>query len=137
MIGEHAFDAEYQMNPHRVESALQVIPKDIIRNIVDDRMLVVPNGFVFVAAATDLNVSYGLTTSIVAFKPDMTAHVIWHGIHKCHIDMKLNDTEYASAVYNELCKVAKGISSLQTHIDGWAIDAGGKNWDIVCKFSKT
>lgn len=54
----------------------------------------VPDGFTFVAASTDLNVSYGLTTTLVAFKTDMTAVVIDHFIKKVRIDTKANDTEY-------------------------------------------
>ena len=96
MIGIAAFDAEYQMNPRHIESALSIRPADIIKNILQQSSkLEVPDGYVFIAAATDLNISYAVTTSIVAFKPDMTSHVIWHDIMRCSIDLKLNDTEYA------------------------------------------
>ena len=61
-----------------------------------------PDGYVFVAASTDLNVSYALTTTIVGFKPDMTAHVIAHMFTRCNIDLKLPTAEYNNAVYDAL-----------------------------------
>lgn len=61
-----------------------------------------PYGFTFVAASSDLNLSYAVSTSIVAFKPDMTATVIDHFITKTKIDMKLSDAEYNRKLYSVL-----------------------------------
>jgi hypothetical protein len=47
-----------------------------------------------------------------------------------------DDTEYNQKVFNALCDVGKELKSLNIKIDGWAIDAGGRNWDAVCQFSK-
>lgn len=41
-----------------------------------------------------MNLSYAMTTTIVAFKSDMTAIVIDHFITKVSIDQKLTETEY-------------------------------------------
>ena len=46
--------------------------------------------------------SYALTTTIVGFKPDMTAHVISHIFTRCNIDLKLPTAEYNNAVYDAL-----------------------------------
>ena len=70
MIGDAAFQAEMQMKPKRYSFKLNISPRDIIRKSTSTPQLVVPDGYVFVAASTDLNVSYALTTTIVAFKPD-------------------------------------------------------------------
>lgn len=102
----------------------------------DVRRLVVPDEFIFVAASTDLNVSYAATSTIVAFKRDMTAHVLWHEVTPCKIDAKLNETEYNQKVYNLLVNVGKKIKGLGIKIDGWAIDAGGRNWYAVCSYAK-
>lgn len=106
VIGDAAFQAEMQMRPRRFSFALDISPKAVVSKATQDKRLAVPEGFVFLAAATDLNVSYALTTAIVGFKPDMTAHVLWHGVQKCRVDGKLNDTEYNRQVFAELAKAA-------------------------------
>ena len=96
-----------------------------------------PDGYVFVAASTDLNVSYALTTTIVAFKPDMTAHVMHHMFTKCKIDSRLPTAEYNNAVIDALVKLGKQLKSFGIKIDGWGIDASGTPFDAVTMFAKT
>lgn len=136
IIGDTAFSAEMQMKPKRYSVALDITPKVVVSRMNEFKRLEVPDGFLFVAASSDLNVSYAITTSITAFKPDMTAVVLYHKIKRCRIDGKLNDTEYNQKVFNTLCDIGKELKSLNIKIDGWAIDAGGRNWDAVCQFSK-
>ena len=88
------------------------------------------------AASTDLNLSYAMSTTIVAFKHDMTAAVLAHIITKTKIDMKLTDAEYNQKVYNALSQLGKQLKSLGLHIDGWGIDANGKPFDTVTLFAK-
>lgn len=102
MIGDAAFSAEMQMKPRRFSFKLDIRPKDILKKVVDVPQLVVPDGYILVVASTDLNVSYALTTTIVGFKTDMTAHVISHMFTRCNIDLKLPTAEYNSAVYDAL-----------------------------------
>jgi len=135
-IGEAAFAAEMQMKPKRYSFQIDIQPKVILSRASDTKRLRVPDGYVFVACATDLNVSYAASTTITAFKPDMTAHVLYHEVTRCKIDSKLNDTEYSQNVYNLLVKIGKQIKSLGVKIDGWAIDAGGRNWNAVCSYAK-
>lgn len=94
LIGDAAFSAEMQMSPKRYSFSLDITPKTVVAKVSDFAKLQVPDGYVLVAAATDLNVSYAASTAIVAFKRDMTAAVIDHFITRCNIDSKLNDTEY-------------------------------------------
>lgn len=135
-IGEAAFAAEMQMKPKRYSFQLDISPKVILSRACTSKRLCVPDGYVFVACSTDLNVSYAATTAITAFKTDMTAHVLYHEITPCNIDQKLNDTEYSQSVYNLLVKIGKQIKNLGIKIDGWAIDAGGRNWSAVCSYAK-
>lgn len=102
MIGDAAFSAEMQMKPRRFSFKLDIKPKDILNKVIDVPQLMVPDGYVFVVASTDLNVSYTLTTTIVGFKPDMTAHVISYMFTRCNIDSKLPTAEYNQAVYDAL-----------------------------------
>lgn len=137
-IGDAAFSAEMQMNPKRYAYSFQIdiTPKIIITRATAIHWLEVPDGYVYVAAATDLNVSYAASTTIVAFKPDMTAHVLYHDIVKTSIDGKQNNTEYMKQVHELLTKIGNQLKNLGVNIDGWAIDAGGRNWDAVCLFAK-
>lgn len=80
--------------------------------------------------------SYALTTSVVAFKPDNSSVVLAYKTFKSSIDLKLNDTEYNKQVYQHLQKVGKWLKALGMSISAWGIDAGGRNWDTVCEFAK-
>lgn len=136
LIGDAAFSAEMQMKPRRFSFKLDIRPKDVIAKATDVPRLTVPDGYVFVAASTDLNVSYALTTTIVGFKPDMTAHVVSHLITKCRIDQKLPTAEYNAAVYDALTKLGNQLRSFGLKIDGWGIDASGVPFDSVTLFAK-
>lgn len=105
MIGDNAFSAEFQMKPKRYSFHLDISPKVVLSRATDTEKLIVPDGYVFVSASTDLNVSYAATTVITAFKPDMTAHVLYHHITRSRIDSRLNDTEYNQKVYSLLTKI--------------------------------
>lgn len=131
-IGMAAFMSEYQMQPMKMSYALDIAPSQIVTKIGQHKKLEVPDGFIFTACAIDINSSYGLTYSIVAFKRDLTAAVLYHGIFKTSIDGKLTDTAYTQEVYNVLVQVCKEIKALGLKIDGVAIDCGGKQWDAVC-----
>lgn len=106
-IGDAAFSAEMQMKPKRHSFQLDITPKVVSARANEVKRLVVPDGYILVAASTDLNVSYAATTTITAFKTDMTAHVLYHEVTRSRIDAKLNDTEYNQQVYNLLVKVGK------------------------------
>ena len=135
-IGENAFEAEMQMRPKKMSFALEISAKNILQRIGKNPQLVVPEGYLFVAAATDLNVSYAMTTTIIAFKRDLTSCVLYHGITKVHIDQKLNDIDYNQRVYDKLIEIGNELKSFGVKINGWGIDAGGRNWSTVCEFAK-
>lgn len=67
-----------QMKPKKLSFSLDISPRVILQRIGQYPQLVVPDGFLFVAASTDLNVSFALTTTIIAFKRDLTSVVIHH-----------------------------------------------------------
>lgn len=95
MIGDAAFSSEYQMQPKKMSFAVEVSPSLVNARQRQLHELEVPDNFVFVAAATDLNTSYAASTAIVAFKPDMTAHILHYKTHPSRIDQKLPDGVYA------------------------------------------
>ena len=124
------------MKPKRFSFKLDITAKDVTSKAGDIPQLVVPDGFVFVAASTDLNLSYAMTTTLVAFKPDMTAHVLYHFFTPCKIDMKLTDADYNKKVYDALMSLGDHLKSLGLKIDGWGIDASGRPFDAVTLFTK-
>lgn len=136
VIGRNAFEAEMQMAPVKKQFALDITPKDVVSKTGAEKPLQIPDGFVFVAAATDLNVSYAITTTIIAYRRDMSALVVHHSIRKVRIDGRLNDTEYSKAVYGELVEVGRELASFNLNLNGWGIDAGGRNFQAVTDFAR-
>jgi hypothetical protein len=95
VIGNSAFQSEYQMSPVKATFSINITPKHITDKISPDfKELDIPDGFVYTVGAIDLNTSYAATCSIVTFKPDTTSHVIYHHIFPMRIDQKLPDAEY-------------------------------------------
>lgn len=124
------------MSPVKHSYTIDITPSKVLEKITKDKVLEVPDGHVFVAGAIDLNTSYAATATLVAFKPDTTAQVIWHDVFDMKIDQKLPDMAYNAAVHEKLIDICAQIKSLGVKIDGLAIDAGGRNWDAVCNFTK-
>ena len=136
VIGNAAFQSEYQMSPVKNTYSIDISPNKVLAKISDYKECQIPDGHVFVAGAIDLNTSYAATAALVAFKPDTTATVIWHETFPTNIDQKLPDAAYNAAVHEMLTQVCSAIKGLNIKIDGLAIDAGGRNWDAVCGFAK-
>lgn len=71
LIGELAFDAEYQMRPDSLQMALPISPDIVASRKSNLKMLEVPKENVnAVVASTDLNLSFALTTTITVFMRD-------------------------------------------------------------------
>ncbi len=136
VIGNAAFQSEYQMSPVKNTYSIDISPNKVLTKISDHKECEIPDGYVFVAGAIDLNTSYAATAALVAFKPDTTAAVIWHETFPVNIDQKMPDAAYNAAVHEMLVQVCSTMKGLNIKIDGLAIDAGGRNWDAVCGFAK-
>ena len=136
-MGAAAFAAEMQMQVQRYSFALDIQPKDVLAKIVDLPPLTIPDGTVLTVASSDLNVSYAITTTVVAFDRDMTAHVVWHELTKCRIDSKLPEPEYNNSVICALTGLGKHLAGLGISIDAWGIDGSGIPFNAVCRFAKS
>lgn len=136
-IGAAAFSAEHQMQVQRYSFALDIQPKHVLAKMIDLPPLVVPEGTVLTVASSDLNVSYAISTTVVAFDRDMSAHVVWHELSKCRIDSRLPETEYNNAVIRALTAVGKHLAGLGISIDAWGIDGSGIPFNAVCRFAKS
>ena len=136
-MGAAAFNAEMQMQVQRYSFALDIQPKHVLAKIIDLPPLTIPEGTVLTVASSDLNVSYAITTSVVCFALDMTAHVVWHELTKCRIDSKLPESEYNNAVVGALTGLGKHLAGLGIQIDAWGIDGSGIPFNAVCRFAKS
>lgn len=136
LIGHEAFASEMQMEPVRQSNALDIDPRDILAKVSRLPQCTVPPGATLVCATADLNVSYAITLVVTAFAPDQSATVLAHRLMRTSISTVLNDTEYSQAVYQALSDAGRWLKSLNLPITAWGIDAGGRNWETVCRFAR-
>ena len=136
LIGKVAFASEMQMSPQRESFALDITPSDVAKTIGSFPRATVPEGYRLTVAAADLNVSHALTLAVKSYRPDMSSVVIVHKIFPTSIPTTLSDADYSSRVTSALDAVATFLSGLDLHIDALGVDAGGRNWDVVCAWSR-
>lgn len=136
LIGKAAFASEMQMSPARESFALDIAPNDVAKVIGTFPRATVPDGYRLTVAACDLNVSHAVTLTVKSYKPDMTSIVIVHKVFPTAIPTTLSDADYSNRVTSALDAVAKFLSSLDIHLDALGVDAGGRNWDVVCAWSR-
>lgn len=78
-----------------------------------------------IIASTDINPSYALTTTVVAFGVDQRAAVLWYGTHKLMVEYEIALAQKKSAIMLELQNHGHHLKSLGLEIDMWMIDGGG------------
>ena len=134
--GKDAFMSEYQMQPPRLAFAFEITARLILSRV---RRGVAPNtipdGSVLTVAATDINPAYGLTTAIVTFDVQLTAFVTAYHVTQVKISDNLSDTAFDAAVYGALTSHGREIAALGVPIDLWGVDAGGKQFAAVTRFT--
>ena len=136
-IGDAAFFAEYQMEPKKVDSLLEITPKKIFEKIDPNiKYKIVPTGYIYTFASLDLNTSFGITSTVCSFKIDGSCAVIRNRVYKCNIDQKLPDVQYNQELYQKLTEVGKSLKDSGIPIQGIVIDGGGRNLDCVCEWCK-
>lgn len=136
LIGKAAFASEMQMSPQRESFALDITPADVAKVIGFFPRASVPDGYRLTVAALDLNVSHAVTLVVKSFRPDMSSVVIVHKVFPTAIPTTLSDADYSNRVTAALDAVAKFLASLDIHLDALGVDAGGRNWDVVCSWSR-
>lgn len=136
-IGDSAFFCEYQMEPKRVDTLLEITPKKIIEKIDPNvKINTPPDGYIHTYASVDLNTSFGATCAVASFKTDGSCAVIKEAIYKVNIDQKLPDIQYDQELYQKLDEIVKRLKDTGIDIRGIGIDAGGRNFSAVCQFAK-
>lgn len=134
-IGSAAFQAEMQLAPVKYSLALEIAPKDVLAAQTAAGAGVLPGGYQFAVASSDLNLSFCVSTVVVAFKADGTAHVVRHIFRKSAIGGRVADAEYNAKVYALLTEHGRELTRLGTPLKGWAIDANGLPFDAVTAFA--
>ena len=136
LIGKSAFASEMQMSPQRESFALDISPSDVAKVIGSFPRASIPEGYRLTVAACDLNVSHAVTLAVKSYRPDMSSVVVCHKIFPTSIPTTLSDADYSNRVTAALDAVAKFLTSLDIHLDALGVDAGGRNWDVVCSWSR-
>lgn len=136
LIGKAAFSSEMQMAPQRESYALDITPADVAKAIGSFPRATVPEGYRLTVAAIDLNVSHSLTLVVKSYKPDMSSVVIVHRVFPTSIPSALSDADYSNRVTQALDNAAKYLIDLDLKIDALGVDAGGRNWDVVCSWCR-
>ena len=140
-IGADAFAAEMQMEPRRFKFAFEISARMILARVRRDvRPWTQIDNHVLTIAATDINPSYALSTTVVSFDVNSTALVVAYHVTKISISDAANDTEYHRRVFDALTahgrEIAEATARHGVTLDGWGIDAGGKQFDAVTAFAK-
>jgi uncharacterized glyoxalase superfamily protein PhnB len=137
LIGEQAFDAEYQMRPFHLQLSLPISPQIVASRISNLKELEIPKeNVLWVCASSDLNLSKFITTTIVVFMRDQTATIIWHKFRRCSIPVNIPEQDYYQRVYNLLAKHGQELKQLGIRIDAWVIDGNGQPYNAVVDFVK-
>jgi len=135
--GKKTFDAEYQMEPQRLDALFEITPKLVLSRVRPgtNRGDDITN-CVFTAAATDINPSYALSTAICRFDLARSCFVTAYFVQRCAVDSKVNDTAYNRKIYELLVQHVNAVKGLGIKLNAYGIDAGGKQWDPVTRLSQ-
>lgn len=137
--GEEQFMSEYQMEPKRQQLVFILKPAVVVsRTRAEWKPYYIPPESVMTVCATDLNPSYGYSSSMTTFDRVATGTVVWYGIHATRIHKeRMTEAEYRGAVYEQLVVLATKLkaecASRDIELDAWAIDAGGDQFEPVMR----
>jgi len=137
-MGHEAFMAERQNDPVEAGAGKReyVLTPDIIMSRANGSQPGTVLSWVrSIVAATDLNPSYALSTSVTGFGSDQTAAVCWYGIHKMEVAGDVPAPERSRQVYAALVAHGRHLASLPCKPETWIIDAGGTDFDTVLRFA--
>jgi len=139
------FWAEYQNDPRSMSVTLYDFTPSVVLSRIDPKRQpgIVPEAARMVLAATDINPSYALTTTLVAFEANQTSAVLWYGLFKSPpmpVPPKATERETREIVYQALSihgRQLAGLSCRPQSASGpaWFIDGGGTPEGEVIRFA--
>lgn len=86
LIGEAAFQCEMQMTPIKAKFAVDVSPHVLSTKMNQYNEFEIPDDYRYITYGIDLNVSYAITLTGIAWKIDTTGIVFTHEVFPCHVD---------------------------------------------------
>ena len=135
-LGARAFSRGQQQDPTEEGATIYKLTPQIIQSRKADREPgEVPQWSRLRVAATDVNPSYGLTWTYLAFGADQTSAVVGYGIHKMHVDAGATDAETEKAIFSALVEHGRKLAAAPVRPECWIIDAGGAAFDVVLRFA--
>jgi hypothetical protein len=140
-VGETAFWSEYQNRPMKSETKVySLTPAVVISRTIPKKVYEMPEGTALRVCATDLNPSYGLSSSLIGFDPKRRGHVAWANVFtddplpiKNTMSVDMRCALLSQALFN----LGAIVSGMKTPPEHWCIDASGEYFDIVLDFAKT
>lgn len=135
VMGEHSFAAERQNDPIKQGVTLYTLTPDVIEGKTTDRKAgVTPEWSRLRVAATDINPSYGLSWSVLAFGADQTSAVLAYGVHRMNASGDMPKAQLEKALFEELAAHGRQLAALPCKPEIWVINAGGTAFDVVLRF---
>jgi hypothetical protein len=137
-MGESKFFAEMQNDPKDpVEESrpYTLTPGIIMSRVTKRKMWEKPDWVTRVYASSDVNPSYALSTVVVGFGEDQSAAVLWWGVHRLSIPGDTTRSAFDKLLYAEIEKHGQELSRIAVRPEGWAVDAGGGQFDPVVRFA--
>ncbi len=136
-VGEDNFNAEYQMKPAAIDTTFRISSSLITSRVRKGTIPgYIPEDTVLTVACTDLNPSYGFSTSVVCFNRAMSAFVTAYHVFPTDIHDSGNLRENAQRVYAALTACGREIAKLGIRLDAWGIDGSGTYFETVQKFAR-
>lgn len=130
------FWAEYQNAPLVQGTTVYTLTPEIVTSRTTDRRPgMVPDWASTIIAATDVNPSYALSTTITAFGPDQVAAVLWYGTHKLAVAAETPEIEKRRLIHEALAAHGRQLAALPCRPNSWIIDGGGSPESTVIAFA--
>jgi hypothetical protein len=143
-MGPEAFHAEDQQKPLEKTITLYTFTPEVVKSRIDPARKpgIVPDAARVVIAATDINISYAISTNIVAFEGNQTGAVLWYGLFKTApmpVPPKATERETREIVYQALAIHGRQLAALPCRPQSqsgpaWFIDGGGTPEGEVIRF---
>ena len=143
--GEDAFQAEYQLVPVKAKEIYSISAPLVASRVRQGApQFYVPPETVFIAAATDINPAYGLTTAITCFDKLQTGFVTHYHVFTGaplpipdDIPERVRITLIAQALTAHGKEIAQWCKMHGIALNRWGVDCGGKQFEAVCTWART
>jgi energy-coupling factor transporter ATP-binding protein EcfA2 len=135
-MGHDAFMAERQNEPVVQGVTLYNLTPDVVQSRINAfSPWEIPPWSRLRIAATDINYSYGLSWTLLAFGGDQTSVVVGYGIHRMGVSRDATKAERERAIFEQLVLHGRQLASTACKPEAWFIDASGEAFDIALRFA--